>query len=97
MLEVANPAFGDFADGYGIDEMKSFPSLAPPGHEIGLLENRQVFCHRLPGHTQATAEFPQGLTISLAQAVEKLAPARIRQCFENRVIAHRLIGNHSVP
>jgi len=70
MLEFADPAFGDFVDGYRVDEVKSFSAFAPPGDKIRLLQNSQMFRHGLPGHIQPITEFTQGLSVLLAQPIE---------------------------
>jgi hypothetical protein len=77
--------------------MKFLSALAPPRHQVGFLENREMLRHCLPGHVQPGAKVAQGLAVSVAQAIEKLAPAWVRQCLENRVIAHLATGNLLVP
>src|SRR5215469_7234238 len=77
--------------------MESLPSLASPRHEIGLLENGEMFRDRLAGHVQPLAELPESLSILLVKLVEELATAGVRQGSKNGVIAHLKIGNCKVP
>src|SRR6516165_2068761 len=63
-IELADPAFGDLVDRHGIDKVQLFTTVSPPGHEIGLLKNRQMLRHRLAGHVQSLAQLAERLTIS---------------------------------
>src|SRR6202048_2101885 len=54
-LAFADPGFVVLVDRHGIDEVQLFSALPFPGHEIGLLENRQMLRDRLAGHAQSLA------------------------------------------
>jgi hypothetical protein len=67
---------------------------APPndGHEVRLLQHRQVLGHRLPGHVQTGAELPQRLAVIRAQSVQQLSPTAVGQRLEDLF----LIGIHGI-
>src|ERR1700730_10811329 len=62
-LEFADPAFGDFVDRHGCGEVQFFEDLPMPGHEIGLLENRQMLRDRLAGNAEPLAQLAQRLAV----------------------------------
>ena len=95
LIELADPAFGDFVDGDGVDEVKAFPSLALPRNQVGVVQDSEMFRHGLAGHVEALAEIAQRLAVPVAQPVEKLAAAGVCQRFEDGVIIHE-IGNQKV-
>src|SRR6516165_5601642 len=71
-IELADPALGDLVDRHGIDEVQFFTTVPPPGHEIGLLKNRQMLRDRLAGHVQSLAQLAKRLTISAVQPIQQL-------------------------
>ena len=75
MFEFADPALGDFVDGYGIDEVKAFSAIALPGDEVAFLQDSEVFRDRLAGHVETFAKFSESLAVFESQAVKKLASA----------------------
>jgi len=96
-IELADPAFGDLVDRHGIDEVQLFTAVPPPGHEIGLLKNRQVLRDRLAGHVQSLAQLAQRLTVPAVQPIQQLPTVCIGQSAKHSVIVHAgAIGNRLV-
>src|SRR3984893_10156472 len=87
-LEFADPAFGDLVDRHGIDEVHLFSPLPFPGHEIGLLENRQMLRDRLAGHAQPLAQLAQRLAIPAVQPLPQPPAARIGQSAKHSIVIH---------
>jgi hypothetical protein len=87
-IELADPAFGHLVDRHRIDEVQFFATVPPPGHEIGLLKNRQMLRHRLAGHVQSLAQLAERLTISAVQPIQQLPTASIGQSVKHSVVAH---------
>src|SRR6185437_15059411 len=88
--ELAHPAVGDLLDRRRIEEMQLLAPLLPGGDQVGLLQQGQVFGHRLAAHVQSLAELGQGLSVSVMQPVEELAPTGVGQGLEHGVIVHGL-------
>src|ERR1700730_4961292 len=87
-LEFADPAFGDLVDRHGIDEVHLFSPLPFPGHEIGLLENRQMLRDRLAGHAQPLAQLAQRLAIPAVQPIQQLPTICIGQSAKHSIVIH---------
>src|ERR1700726_16498 len=87
-LEFADPAFGDLVDRHGIDEVQLFSALPFPGHEIGLLENRQMLRDRLAGHVQPLAQLAKRLAIPAVQPIEQLPTICIGQSAKHSIVIH---------
>ena len=63
-----------------------FVSSAPNnGHEIRVLQQPQVFRHRLPRHIHAHAKLAQRLPVIRLQTVQQFPAGRIGQRFEHLV------------
>src|SRR5262249_23694329 len=87
-LELADPAFGDRVDRHRVDEVQLLPTLTLEGHEVCLLENRQMLGHSLTRHLQPLAQLAQRLAILPVQPVQQLPAARIGQGPKYSVVIH---------
>src|SRR5580704_154761 len=87
-LEFADPAFGDLVDRNRIDKVQLFSALPLPGHEIGLLEYRQMLRDRLAGHAQPLAQLAQRLAIPAVQPIQQLPTICIGQSAKHSIVIH---------
>ena len=60
--------------------------------EVGLLQNGQMFAHRLARHRKAHAQLSKRLSVVGAQPIKQLPSAGVGQRFE-----HRIHGDNMQP
>ena len=85
----------DEADGHGIEEVVLLPAVPPGDHQVGVLEQPEMFGHGDSGHREARRQSTERLSVVAQQLVEEIPPGPVRQCLEHRF--HPLmIGNHMV-
>src|ERR1700760_2655343 len=89
-VELAHPAVGDLLDRRRIEEMQLLAPVLPGGDQIGLLQQGQVLGHRLAAHVQSFAQLGQGLSATVVQPVQELAPTGVGQGLEHGVVVHGL-------
>ena len=81
----AEPAFGEFVQGCGIEVMQFFAPAPDRGDQIRRLEQGQMFGHRLAGHVEMPAQCANVLPVIRQQLIEQLPAAFIGQRFEQGI------------
>jgi hypothetical protein len=54
-LEFLDPPLADLVDRHRVEIVQLLAAVPQRGDEVGLFENDEVFCHRLPRHGEAVA------------------------------------------
>lgn len=88
-FEFPYPAFIDFVERHGIDEVQLFATAPYSAQQIGCLQYTDVLRYRLPGHVEVFAKRAEGLPVFLTQQIEQLSARWVAQRFENYVVGHR--------
>ena len=77
-----NPALADLVQRHGIEIMQFLASVPDGSDEVGGFEQAQVLGDGLARHVEMTAKRAERLAVVLAQCIEQLAPAGVRQGFK---------------
>ena len=78
-----DPALGDLVDRFSIQVVELLATPSEGGHEVGRLQDVQVFADRLADHVQALGQLPEALSVAGIQTIEQQTTTRVGQRLED--------------
>jgi hypothetical protein len=89
--ELGDPPVVHLADGHRIEEVELLPALPARGHEVGVLQDREMLHHAEPGHLREFgAQRRQGAAVLGKEPVEQQPSVGVRERPEHRIHRRRV-------